>query len=280
MVDEQYINHTYFKRYSKPENKILLFLLPGQSMSPRSFWDFRLPNGHTHSEYFLEEGIDVILFDPIGYGKSTDYYNYDRIGYAEQINAVTNTIEKEYTIKAILGFSTSTNPALVVAQNGYFNKLIFHSPCIPRFSDSKMLQNIDMFETSIDKLKNQRLKLISDLIIPQPNRIENWEEAITEVNRTFTRYKNGTWSCPGKMVSDITDYFILHGGDGFDTNRIKADVLAIIGQYDLEMYGEVNFPWFVRTLKAKVKSIPDSTHFSMWENNNHLTRQAIIDFLK
>ena len=62
MIDEQYINDTYFKRYSLPTNEHLLFLLPGQSISPRGFWDFKLPEGKTHSEYFVEAGIDVILF--------------------------------------------------------------------------------------------------------------------------------------------------------------------------------------------------------------------------
>jgi pimeloyl-ACP methyl ester carboxylesterase len=279
MVDEQYLNNTYFKRYTLPENNILLFLLPGQSMSPRAFWDFRLPNGKTHSEYFLEAGIDVLLFDPIGYGKSTEYYNYDRLEYAKQILEVTKTIDKDYKVKALLGFSTSTNPALVAAQHKYFNKLIFHSPCVPKSTDSRMFQKLDKFESDMTKLKTQRLATISDLLIPKPNRLDGWEEAIMEVNRTYERFKDGVWSCPGMVVSDITDFYIYHGWDGYDPERIHADVLAIIGQYDFEMYGHVHFPWFVRTFKPKVVNIPDSTHFSMWENNSHLTRQAIIDFL-
>ena len=63
MIDEQYINGTYFKRYSLTTNEHLLFLLTGQSISPRGFWDFKLPEGKTHSEYFVEAGIDVVLFD-------------------------------------------------------------------------------------------------------------------------------------------------------------------------------------------------------------------------
>ena len=67
MIDEQYINGTYFKRYSNLTNKHLVFLLTGQSMTPRAFWDFKLPEGKTHSEYFNEAGIDVILFDPVAH---------------------------------------------------------------------------------------------------------------------------------------------------------------------------------------------------------------------
>lgn len=279
MIDEQYINGTYFKRYSRPENKHLLFLLTGQSMGPRSFWDFKLPEGKTHSEYFLEAGIDVILFDPIGYGKSTEFYSYDRLGYGKQIIDVTETITKEYETKALLGFSTSTNPALVAAEKNYFNKLIFHSPAILRFTDKSLLQNIEVFESDIKKLKEERIAKISDMLIPKSNRVDGWEESLMEVNKTYERFKDGVWSCPGSVVGDVNNFFILHNSDGFDESKTKAEVLVIIGQYDFEMYAGTNLPWLMRALHPKFVNIPDSTHFSMWENNCHLTRKAIIDFI-
>ena len=279
MIDEQYINGNYFKRYSNTENKHLLVLLSGQSMGPRSFWDFKLPEGKTHSEYFLEAGIDVILFDPIGYGKSTEFYSYDRIGYAQQIIDLTKTLDKVYTNRTLLGFSTSTNPALVASQEGFFNKIICLSPAILRFTEERFLAYEEVFTSDMIKLKEQRIGKISDMIIPKSNRVDGWEEAILEVNSTYTSFKNGFWSCPGSVVNDVNSFHVIHGHDGYDPDRIKADVLAIIGQYDFEMYGGVNFPWFIRTFKPKVVSIPDSTHFSMWENNNHITRNAIIDFI-
>jgi pimeloyl-ACP methyl ester carboxylesterase len=279
MIDEQYINGTYFKRYSDASNKHLLFLLTGQSMGPRSFWDFKLPDGKTHSEYFLEAGIDVILFDPIGYGKSTEFYSYDRVGYAKQIIDITKTITKEYTNKAMLGFSTSTSPALIAAESDYFNKLIFHSPAIMRFTDKTLLQTDEVFESNMDKLKDSRIGKISDMIIPKSNRVDGWEESITEVNKTYTSYKNGYWKCPGSVVGDVSNYHILNGNHGFDVKKINAEILTIVGQYDFEMYTVVNLPWFVRTFRPKFVSIPNSTHFSMWENNSHLTRKEIIDFI-
>ena len=130
MIDEQYINGTYFKRYSITENKHLLFLLTGQSISPRGFWDFKLPDEKTHSEYFLEAGIDVILFDPIGYGKSTESYQYNRVDYANQIKTVTDTITKDYNSKTILGYSSSSPVALCSAQDKFFNKVILVGPNI------------------------------------------------------------------------------------------------------------------------------------------------------
>ena len=279
MIDEFVLNGNYIKRYSRPENKHLLILLSGQSMGPRSFWDFRLPNGKTHSEYFFEAGIDVILFDPIGYGKSTEFYSYDRKGYASQIINLTKAIDKEYTNKTLLGFSTSTNPALIAAQSGYFTKLVCLSPAIFRVVDENFLKYDEVFTSDINKLKEERIGKISDMIIPKPNRVDGWEEAIMEVNKTYTSYKDGFWSCPGSMVNDINSFYTIHKHDGYSPDSIKCDVLAIIGQYDFEMYNSVNFTWFVRTFKPKFVNVPDSTHFNMWENNNHITRQAIIDFI-
>lgn len=280
MVDEQYINGTYYKRYSHPENKHLIFLLPGQSMGPRSFWDFKLPEGKTHSEYFLEAGIDVILFDPIGYGKSTEFYSYDRVGYAKQIVDVTKTITKEYTNKSILGFSTSTSPALIAAESGYFNKLIFHSPAIIRTTGKPLIKIDEVFESDMNRLKDIRIGKASDMLIPKSNKLDGWEEAITEVVKTYTGYKNGYWRCPGSVVGDVDNYYSVNGADGFDISKINADVLTMVGQYDFEMYlPHVDLPWIIRTLHPKFVNIPNSTHFSMWENNCHLTRKEIIDFL-
>ena len=60
MIDEQYINGTYFKRYSDPSNKHLLFLLTGQSMSPRAFWDFKLPEWDQLPEWDLKVNWDLL----------------------------------------------------------------------------------------------------------------------------------------------------------------------------------------------------------------------------
>lgn len=283
MVDEQHINGTYFKRYSATNNEHLLFILPARTLGPRAFWDFKLPNGKTHSEYFFEAGIDVILFDPVGFGNSTDFYNYDRTEYGNQILKVTETIKKTYKNKAILGFCNSTSPALITAQYGFFNKLIIHSPSINLPSKDKTvdcLKNAKIVEVSMPKFKSDYLDIVSDVIIPKTNRVSNWEDSVMDVVKTYTHYSDGMWKCPGKVVNDPINYPILNSGCGFDIKKIKTEVLAIMGQYDFQMYQPTtNFPWFFRTFKPKVVNIPDSTHFSMWENNSHITRNAIIDFL-
>lgn len=276
MIDEQYINGTYFKRYSGENNKDLLFLLPGQTMSPRAFWDIKLPEGKTHSEYFFEAGLDVILFDPVGYGKSKEFYNYDRVSYAQQIKSVTDTLTKEYRNKTILGFSTSTAPAAISSTHGYFNKLAFHSPCIR--AHDKIVEYQEIFTTSIELLKAKRLKDFGDRLMPKANRVDNWEQSLMEVLKTNTTYDNGTWSVPGQIVRDIDNYYTINKTTGIDYDKMPEDVFSVHGQYDFEMMKFGCEILINARPNLKVVVVPDSSHFSMWENNNHITRKAIIDF--
>lgn len=282
MVDEQYINGTYYKRYSKPENNHLLFLLPGQSISPRGFWDFKLPEGKTHTDYFVEAGLDVILFDPIGYGKSTEFYNYDRLGYAKQINDVTDTLTKEYKSKTIVGYSTTTPVALCSAEHGYFNKVILIGPNIVNKQADEYLPDIEFFETNIEILKQKRLKEISEKFIPKSNRLPNWEEALTEILVTNTSYKDGNWRVPGLMITDRHNYWILHKSNGFDPKNISLTkpILALISEYEVET--PIADQGLLLSLfpDTQIGTIPNSTHFSMWENECATTRKYIIEYCK
>ena len=278
MIDEQYINGTYFKRYSLETNEHLLFLLTGQSISPRGFWDFKLPEGKTHSEYFVEAGIDVILFDPIGYGKSTDFYQYDRIDYSKQIKDVTDTITKKYKSTTILGYSSSSPVALCSVQDGFFNKVILVGPNIVNRNDG--LPNIDIFQTNIELLKQKRLKELSEKIIPKSNRLPNWEESLLQIIKTNTRYDNGDWSVPGQIVNDRVNYWVEHKSNGFDVNKISLTkpILAIISEYEVET--PISEQGLLMSLfpDTQIVTVPNSTHFSMWENDCAKTREFIIQY--
>lgn len=283
MIDEFYINGTYIKRYSDPANKHLLFILTGQSMSPRAFWDFRLPEGKTHSEYFFEEGIDVILFDPVGYGKATDYYPYDRISYANQIKNVTDTLTKDYDVKTILGYSTSTAPALCNTMYGYFDKVIIKGPGMV-YGIEEPLNHDEDFITNVENLKKTRLEAISDRLIPKTNRLANWEESLVDVLKTTTTYNNGNWKVPGQIVFDRRNYWVEHRDNGFDASKVPP-MLIIHGEYDFESIGGQDFESalsFIYPLfpDAQTKIVPNSTHFSMWENECATTRKYIIEYCK
>lgn len=257
--------------YLKDSNEHLLFLLPGQSLSPRAFWDFKTPENITHSEYFLESGIDVILFDPVGYGNSTEFYNYDRVSYAKQIDSVVNNITKEYKTKTIFGFSTSTAPALIASQN-YFDRVIIHSPSI-RNDIKYYVKHNNTFETGIEKLKTERLSKISDKLIPKPNRIDDWETRILNV------IGKSEWKVPAQVVYDINNFWVNNKHNGFDVKKIPP-ILSIIGEYDYECTtgGYDLFKTLFPSLQEVI--IPNSTHFSMWENNYKITLQAVRDYAK
>lgn len=271
MVTEQHIGEVFVKIYSSEQNKHLLFLLPGQSMSPRAFWDFTLSDGTTHSEYLFNEGIDVVLFDPVGYGNSKHFYPYDRIMYANQIQSVTSQFTKQYETKTILGFSTSTAPALIASQE-YFNKVILISPCIR--NDRKYFVIHDaVFYTGIDKLKTERLQKISDKLIPASNRIDGWEEKILDV------MGNREWQVPAQVVYDINNYWVNHRNNGFSVSKVPP-VLTIVGEYDYEATTG-GYEEFCKLFpNAETKIIPNSTHFSMWENSYKTTLQAVGEWSK
>lgn len=255
-------------------NRHLLFLLPGQSLSSTAFWNFKLPDGKTHAEYFLEAGIDVVMFDPAGYGTSPEFFNYDRVEYANQIELMINAIEvdKLYQTKTIVGFSTSTAPALIAAERGLFDKVIIHSPSI-RNDKKYYVKHEEEFHTGIEKLKKERLEKISDKLIPKPNRINDWENRILEV------VGKDTWKVPAQVVYDINNYWVDHGSNGFDPDKITADILILRGEFDYECTtgGYDTFKKLFPTCQERI--IPDSTHFSMWENSCSITRLEMINFV-
>jgi pimeloyl-ACP methyl ester carboxylesterase len=271
MVTEQHINGTYYKYYQEEQNKHLLFLLPGQSLSPRAFWEFKLPEGKTHVDYFVESGIDVILFDPVGYGNSKDSYPYNRNGYAEQIKTATNTIHKEYICKTLFGFSSTTAPALISGKHGgFFDKVIIHSPCI-RNEDRYFIHHGLVFSTNMHRLKEERISKVSDRLIPKSNKIDNWDKSVIDV------IGKDSWEVPSQVVYDINNFWFYHKQHGFDPSEVSP-IMVINGEYDFEVTGggydvfKSLFPSFVERI------VPNSTHFSMWENNSNITREYIINY--
>jgi len=256
--------------YLNPNNKHLLFILPGQSLSSRVFWDFKLPDNKTHAQYFYEAGIDVILFDPAGYGTNTEFYSYDRIGYADQITEVTDKITKSYISKTIFGFSTSTAPALCAAERGFFDKVIIHSPSI-RNHRNYFVKHNNIFKTGIEKLKRERLAKISDTLIKIPNRFDNWEESILNI------IGKTEWECPAQIVYDIGNYWVIHGNNGFKIARIPP-ILTLVGEFDFE--ASTGGLELFRALFPNSTEIvlPGATHFSMWEKEAANTRRQMMKY--
>jgi pimeloyl-ACP methyl ester carboxylesterase len=273
MVTEAYLNGTYYKYYQEEKNEHLLFLLPGQSLTPRAFWEFQLPEGKTHTDYFVQGGLDVILFDPVGYGNSKEFYNYTRKEFADQINDVTNELTKKYKNKVIFGFSTTTAPALLSIERGYFNKIIIQGPSI-RNNASMIIKHDEVFQSNIDKLFIERIQNHSDKLIGKSTKLPGIKQSIVDVVGTH-------WKAPAKIVYDINNYWSNnYGQPGFKPS--DREILSIIGEYDYESLGPENgYNSFKRSFPNYLEIIiPNTTHFSMWEMNCTLTRDSIINYSK
>lgn len=270
MYSELFLKETYIKYYSAEGNKDLLFLLPGQSLSPRVFWDYPTEEG-THAQWFLSQGIDVALFDPVGYGNSKAFYPYDRLGYAQQILEAARSLPKKYRNKTIFGFSTSTAPALI-ASSHFFNKVIIHSPVL-RQDPKYFVPHGEVLDVSIDKLITNRIANISDKLIPKPNRVDNWKEKILSV------IGKTEWKVPAKVVYDVGNYYPKNSRNGFNVDFVPP-ILCIVGQYDYEVTtgGYDLFKKYFTETKEVI--IPNSTHFSMWENEYKITLHAVRDYAK
>lgn len=270
MVTEQHLKETFIKTYTADENNHLLFLLPGQSLSPRVFWDYPTDEG-SHAQWLCSQGIDVIMFDPVGYGNSKAFYSYDRICYARQIIEATKEIKKNYQNKVIFGFSTSTAPALIASQE-YFNKVIIHSPVI-RKDPKYFVPHGEVLDVSIDKLIQNRIGNISDKLIPKPNRVDGWKEKILSV------IGKTEWKVPAKVVHDVGNYYPKRNNTGFNPNSVPP-ILSIIGEYDYEITtgGYALFKDYFPNIKEVI--IPNSTHFSMWENEYKMTLHTVRDYVQ
>lgn len=293
MVTEQHLTYDsgkiYTKHYAKDSNSSVLVLIPGQSLSPRAFWDFELVCGKTHSEIFCDNGLDVLLIDPLGYGSSVwggVIENYDRDYYAKQISFVCDSLTKSYVNKTIFGFSTSTAPAMIASQT-YFNKLCLHSPALlsnstrspDKFVPSGSIVD-GLFKTNLQSLKEARLATISDKLIGSPNRMPCWEPSLKKVIETFSSYEDPhSWSCPYGPIEDLSTYYPLHKNHGYNRGKIPKQILTISGQYDAEVTLGMGYRGFkMQRLASTDVVIPDSTHFSMWENRASETRENILKY--
>ena len=130
-----------------------------------------------------------------------------------------------------------------------------------------------LFRSGIEKLKQERIAKMSDRLIPKSNKIEGWDNAVVKV------VGDDKWCVPARVVFDINNYWVFNKSHGFNPEK-TSPILVINGEYDFEVTSG-GYDVFKRMFKNfKEVIIPNSTHFSMWENNSHITRKEIIDYIK
>jgi pimeloyl-ACP methyl ester carboxylesterase len=277
MITEHYLdNGSFYKYYNNPNNRALVFLLPAQSMSPRASWEFKLPENKTHVDYLFEAGLDVILFDPIGYGNSTSFEQYDRAGYKDQILKVVNAITKEYTTKVIVGFSTTAPVALAVGVEDYFNKVAVIGPTL--YTTEPLPYGFDPSMEVLDITINSLLVRVLDQgekIIPRSNKIPGW---VDEVRRIM----GDAWRVPYKVAFDQFIFYKKNKTFMFSSADYEnKDILCFVGDYDHDclVAGRSGFNRFKDMFpNAKIVTLLNSTHFPTWENSANVMRDEIIQF--
>jgi pimeloyl-ACP methyl ester carboxylesterase len=177
---------------------------------------------------------------------------------------------------------------MIAGHNGFFNKIIVHSPAMNEragFHNNYHRHQV-IFNSNFDILIKERIEKISDVLIPSSTKIDGWVDRVSAV-------VGNNWSAPYQVFWDHFTYWVLHRNHGMNFDN-RVDVLSIAGEYDNEMLGTAvslsehdrcgyphpNDKFNLLFPHNRTVIIPNSTHFSMWENNSHLTRQAIIDYIK
>jgi pimeloyl-ACP methyl ester carboxylesterase len=277
MITEHYLdNGTFYKYYNNPNNRALVVFLPAQSMSPRASWEFKLPENKTHVDYLFEAGLDVILFDPIGYGNSTSFEQYDRAGYKQQIMNLTKSITKEYTNKVIVGFSTTAPVALAVGTEDFFNKVVVIGPTLYTVEPTIPTYDPTMTELhlTIEKLV-ERVMGLGETLIPRSNKIKGWVDSIRPI-------MGDTWVVPYKVAFDQFIFYKKNKKLLFSSKDYEnKDIICFVGDHDYEctVLGRSAFNRFKDMFpRAKIVTLLNSTHFPTWENSSNVMRDEIIQF--
>jgi pimeloyl-ACP methyl ester carboxylesterase len=277
MITEHYMdNGAFYKYYNNPDNKALVVFLPAQSMSPRASWEFMLPEQKTHVDYLFEAGLDVILFDPIGYGNSTTFENYDRAGFKQQIMDLTKEITKEYTNKVIVGFSTTVTVALAVGTEDFFNKVVIIGGAI--YTSESLPPTYDptatVLDVTIEKLVD-RVMGIGEKLMTKSNKIPGWIDSARDI-------MGDSWSVPYQTAFDQYLYYKKNKKLLFSADDYKnKDMLFFIGDHDYEclVVGRSGFNRCKDMFpNAKIVTLLNSTHFPTWENSSNVMRDEIIQF--
>jgi len=254
-------NDIYYKKFDVGSNKTL-FLIPGQSLSPRAFW-----SSHIYS--FIKNNINVVMIDPIGYGNSyTEYlpHPYDRDFLHEQLKQVYYS--EKTAENTILGFCSTTANALKSCEFG-MDKVIILGPAI--LEETKEQSKGGWFNNTKEKLISERLNKISDKLVPKSIgnfRYPGWDINVPE-----------NWQAPQDMLLDIKSYYAKHKNHNISFDICK-NVLAIVGEYDYEPQATGGLTLFQRYMpQAKIYKLKNSTHFSMWEWNYKDLIKTIVGYV-
>lgn len=242
-------------------------------------------------------------------------WGYNRHYNADQIWRVIKHYKDSYSKNVLFGYCSTTAQTIIAAEkSNALDLLIIHSasclewmkPPLPAnlqakvnfwcdiplteeqhkivsdFSESagqRMLDGSWTFVCSVDRMIDGRYVKVAEKLIPKSQRLPNYRQAMIDVVSTFTHsLGDGWWIAPLGMVEDFPRYHPVYGSRGYDhTSPNIPPIVTMNGEYDYE--STAGYPKFFELFEPKIKTeytLPNASHFSVWENNYQNTLDVII----
>lgn len=267
---------------SKNNNKNLLILIPGQSLSPLMFFDLPIYEDLSSIGDKILNHFDIVYMEPVGYARGEGLVKplYTREHLAEQLNLVVNEFENNYEKIITSGFCSTTHPPLIAAKTKKVHGILLLSPIFgePNYEFLKKYTYLktrpwsdeeSIFSNTLENLIKNRLEDRSDSLIGGNYRVPNWERKFIErLSRILPNNEKGSWTAVTDMLYDLWLYPAEHGNDGWNTEELPCKVLCFRGQFDYES-NDKRFAHVCNVLgnKAIPITVPNTSHFGMWEIN-------------
>jgi pimeloyl-ACP methyl ester carboxylesterase len=283
---------TVFTTLYTNNNRNLLILIPGQSLSPLMFFDMPLySNGSSISDKLLNNGFDILYVEPVGYARGTGMVTpwYTREHLAEQLNLAVESYSSSYDKIITSGFCSTTHAPLIAAMTVPVDGIFILSPIFGEPNNEFAEKYADLkqppwpaheyiFYNSIDNFIKNRLEDRSDSLIGGNHRVDGWKEKfITKLSDILPNNIPGEWTAVKDMLYDLWVYPAYNDSQGWQVEQLSCKVLCVRGQFDYES-NDVRFNYVCDVLGNKVIpiTVPNTSHFGMWEHNFEVWASEVI----
>lgn len=284
------IGYSCLTQFTKGSNKVVV-LLPGARMAPGNFFCLPVyPNSTTIADQIVNAGYDVVLFDPIGWGRGHGKIttHYSRKTVADQLVKVISFLKNEYQYIYLHGFCTSGHAPLIAAMENSVSGIVVQSPVlIPSMPESIFVSaplapevELPLVQIHIDSLIDIRIKLESDKLIGTSNKLEGWKTLLEDYlleHENFPRTR-GVYLGIEHMDKELGTFVKLYNTQGWDIRKISCPIAIFNGEFDVESSGKF-YSGFANAVKPNLVSeltVKGGTHFSPWETAyDEFTNQLI-----
>lgn len=295
-MDHRVLNYkdygTVFTTLYSNNNSNLLVLIPGQSLSPLMFFDIPLyQDGSSIADKILASGFDILFVEPVGYARGTGMITpwYTREHLAEQLNLTVEYYTDSYDKIITSGFCSTTHAPLIAAMTVPVDGIFILSPIFgePNREFAKKYailkqtpwpDNEYIFFNSLENFVKNRLEDRSDSLIGGNYRVDKWQELfVNKLSSILPSNPAGEWAAVKDMLYDLWLYPAYNESQGWQTENLSCKVLCVRGQFDYES-NDARFNHVCDILGDKVVpiTVPNTSHFGMWEHNFEVWTDEVI----